>query len=458
MIFWNFLILISICVTNVTSYNELSINQNSRERRDGNISDNFLVNVRKRRYIHLEGLLSLVLDTMLQNGRRPCYNQQLSNKFEGMGKAGYIRQAHLPAASNGCGSNNYIVTPDILRYKLEPLNFCCDQHDWCYQRCDVPDQLTCDRNFLNCLKKRCPGSTANEKVDCHKNVAHHMYNMVRMVGAKLFCNAENVTGNREEEKVFFPLCQVVEKKEELTSVTWFRKKKRIEIIKNEDYVRQFIRFFIPKRYQTMRYNKRIPQFHNLMIELYGGVCKSNMSDNHQFLNLNLKELDELIFPFTNHSDDDLSWRLLSTKILLMSQLYEKLDETFKENLKVLDEKNILLNFHQHVNVAMKMISENIPIFRTWIKFMPVNCTKENYFMHFLSIITQINLLHSSSVQPFLLTDFEEYQNRSLTMTGVDGIRTNYVMLRRRANNTSLTIRYNSCWILLLFIISLLSSC
>jgi len=89
--------------------------------------------------------------------------------------------AHKPR-TNGCGT-------DFLRVS-DQFNFtpCCDQHDICYDQCNLPPSFrnTCDKQFLVCMENLCKTNYETKKAEECRSTAALYHTATTSFGCSLY--------------------------------------------------------------------------------------------------------------------------------------------------------------------------------------------------------------------------------------------------------------------------------
>lgn len=80
------------------------------------------------------------------------------------GKIKKINKQHTPS-TNGCGSQGLQI--DVSEFK--GVSTCCDEHDLCYDVCNIADRKEkrrkCDNEFSECIVEKCSIYKTGEKRD-----------------------------------------------------------------------------------------------------------------------------------------------------------------------------------------------------------------------------------------------------------------------------------------------------
>lgn len=95
---------------------------------------------------------------------------------------------HIPQ-SNGCGSLGIEINQEYL--PLAEMTKCCDQHDICYDTCNL-DKDKCDLEFKRCLYKYCEGyqSSGITIVNTCKTAAKMLFTGTTALGCKSYMDAQ----------------------------------------------------------------------------------------------------------------------------------------------------------------------------------------------------------------------------------------------------------------------------
>ncbi|KAJ8679955.1 hypothetical protein QAD02_015742 [Eretmocerus hayati] len=91
--------------------------------------------------------------------------------------------------SNGCGSLGIEIDQEYL--PLEEMTKCCNEHDICYDTCNL-DKEKCDIEFKRCLYKYCEGyqSTGLTIVNTCKAAAKVLFTGTTALGCKSYLDAQ----------------------------------------------------------------------------------------------------------------------------------------------------------------------------------------------------------------------------------------------------------------------------
>ncbi|KAK3091908.1 hypothetical protein FSP39_023605 [Pinctada imbricata] len=98
------------------------------------------------------------------------------------------RKDHKPT-TNGCGSYGFEVDTS----NLPLMTKCCDEHDYCYDRCNS-DKAKCDKVFRKCLLEMCNTmeyALSDEEFEGCKATADMVHTGTEMLGCKAYKKAQS---------------------------------------------------------------------------------------------------------------------------------------------------------------------------------------------------------------------------------------------------------------------------